>query len=225
MVRQHRWFLAFLAAGLAAFAITGAHLGIASARHSTAVSSSDDQVQTTVPMSVTVATKFAAFRRPTPADSATAAERAHLVHEFADGPADDPVAHADFSLAQPVPVAGGAMTAWIAPSGEQVCAFIPDPAGGDGAGCSTMEQINGGLGVTMMGGAELGDSVVVVVLVPDGAAPPTLVSASGQASAISVATNAAAVLAPASTTLRTTGVNWALKRFAHGPQPRPASAG
>lgn len=61
-----------------------------------------------------------------------------------------PISRVDYRRAQPVPIEGSTSTAWIAPAGDHVCAFIPDPVDGYGAGCVTVTDIELGRGYSFL---------------------------------------------------------------------------
>lgn len=213
MLRKPRKAVAFAVIAIAALTTVGVGVGLASIEDE-----NPDSVQSPIPMSTEVEAAFAVFRSPAPADPVTLGARERLSEEFSIGPDESPVAHANFDQAQPVEIANSSVNAWIAPSGNQVCTFIPDPVGGDGASCATMDLIESGLAITIMGGGPvLQDEVIVVVLAPDGASTPTLEYADDTSSSVEIDGNAAAVLAPASATLRTSGADWALEQFTASP--------
>jgi hypothetical protein len=198
-------------------AVAAGGVGIAVASSSSPPAASSARV-------VSARSALRTFRVPA-ADAAVSVETQQWLRSmFASAPAESMVAHADFERTQAVPVANSSMTAWVAPSGENVCMFIADPAGGAGATCSTPDQIKAGHAIAILGrSAQLGSHVVVVVVSPDGAAPPRLTSASGKSTPISGTGNVAASLAPADATVNTSSESWPLSRFAHASTAAPSS--
>ena len=87
-----------------------------------------------------------------------------------------PFAEVDFSRAQPVEIQNSTATAWIAPAGDHVCAFIPDPVDGYGAGCVTVTDIELGRGFSL-----LHDDVqaYVLIYVLAGDEPPSIATQRG----------------------------------------------
>lgn len=127
-----------------------------------------------------------------------AAGQQTLRNQFGRSTPGAAASNADFDQAHSVPIADSASEAWIAPAGEKVCVFIPDPVDGFGATCATPEDAANGYGVGVLGPAAGSNdrSVRVAVIVPDGGKAPT-VKVGGTERTLEVTDNvAAAVLAP-----------------------------
>jgi hypothetical protein len=114
--------------------------------------------------------------------------------------------HADLGEAKPAPIAGSSQTAWIAPEGENICAFVPNPAtGGYGASCYSPEQIKTGKAIVFIAHANGGpnSTVTYVQILANGASGPSVTTASGSTSQVAVQSNVAAAILPASDTIST----------------------
>lgn len=122
--------------------------------------------------------------------AADRAERSRVSASFADRPGS--LAAVDFNLARPAPIAGSPNRAWIAPAGNEVCLFVPDPVDGYGATCSSTSDIAAGRAIAILAGAPGDESrAVVAALVPDGGQAPTITDGKTQ-TAMTVADNVAA---------------------------------
>lgn len=130
------------------------------------------------------------------------AERARLDASFAER--RGALVDTDFSLARPATVNGSSGHVWIAPAGEQVCLFIPDPVDGYGATCSTEDDINAGRAIAVLADPSGdGSDVVVAAMVPDGATAPEVTDSAGDSSFMPVSGNVAAARLPVSSSVRT----------------------
>lgn len=122
--------------------------------------------------------------------AADRAERSRVSASFVDRPGS--LAAVDFNLARPAPIAGSSDRAWIAPAGDEVCLFVPDPVDGYGATCSSTNDIAAGRAIAILAGAPgEGSRAVVAALVPDGGQAPTIADGNSQAM-MTVADNVAA---------------------------------
>jgi len=205
-----------LTAGVALVAllsIAGAALGGSPARLSGIVV--DPPAQTARPMNAAVAAAFTALRDGAP----DLAGGAKLKDAFVHGAADSNLAHADFAHAVAVPISGSAMRAWIVPSGDHVCVFVPDPSSsGIGATCSSLDEVRAGLAVLVV--PEGNGQAVVAIPSEDGAGPPQIESARGAVSSLPVQSNVAAAVVPASGALLTKGTRVDLATPGRAPQER-----
>lgn len=97
--------------------------------------------------------------------------------EFAHGR----VGVADFRLARSSSVAGASSRAWLAPSGDEVCAVLEATDGGYAATCHTLRAISEGKGWVALGPGPKSSStsVTVAVLVPAGGEAPVVERADG----------------------------------------------
>ncbi|MGH2902356.1 MAG: hypothetical protein ACRDK7_01995 [Solirubrobacteraceae bacterium] len=111
---------------------------------------------------------------------------------------------AEFSSATPAPIVGASSEAWIAPSNEGVCTYIPDPVDGWGGTCATLSTVEDGEAFSILGGPNdnMGSNALVAVVVADGAQAPTVVTASGVTTSLAVHNNVAAALLPTTDTLQ-----------------------
>lgn len=123
-----------------------------------------------------------------------------LQQSFARFNGSNPAARADFENARAVPIAGGDAPAWIAPSGDRVCVYIPDPTDGFGAGCVTIQDIREGHGFSFLGSSR---ESYVVALVPEGDPAPTVTSESEPAARMQTTGNASAGLLPGDAVITT----------------------
>ncbi|MFT4048540.1 MAG: hypothetical protein QM648_01730 [Solirubrobacterales bacterium] len=123
-----------------------------------------------------------------------------LRSQFADPSIDSKTAEADFSDARVVPIPGEADPAWIAPSGDSVCTFIPDPTDGYGASCVTLQDIREGHGFSFLGDRNF---TYVVVLLPEGEPTPTVDSPTDPEARFEVSGNAAAAKLPSDAQITT----------------------
>jgi hypothetical protein len=117
-----------------------------------------------------------------------------------------PSEHADLEEAKPAPIAGSSQTAWIAPEGENICAFIPNPAtGGYGSSCYSPAQITAGKAIVFIAHANGGpnSTVTYVQILANGASGPSVTTASGATSQVAVQSNVAAAALPATDTVST----------------------
>jgi hypothetical protein len=111
-----------------------------------------------------ISTAFPELSLRTPPEDQDAASA--VGREFSTLPPSEPLAHTDWNKAHPIPIQGTDEFAWTAPSGEyHVCAAIPDPVDGHGAGCVTLDDIDAGHGFTFLSSAE---TVRVFAFVPIG---------------------------------------------------------
>jgi hypothetical protein len=164
-------------------------------------------LQSPRPMSTAVSGAFGTFQ----AGAADQDGGEKLRDAFARGPAESNVAHADFAQAIAVPIQGSTLTAWIAPSGDQVCTFVPDPShGGIAATCSSLAQARAGKGLLVV--PQGPDAAAIAVLAPDGATPPEIRNSAGGAHPIRVQSNLAAALVPAAGDLVTASARVDLAR-------------
>lgn len=169
------------------------------------------------PANQTIADAFPTFgERPSEPDDITSLHE--LQRQFADPASSNPAARADFESARIVPMAGGKTPAWIAPSGERVCVYIPDPVDGFGAGCVTLQDIREGHGFSFLGSSRRS---YVVALVPDGDPAPTVSSKSDPQAQMKTTGNASAGLLPGDAVIRTANATIDLGRDA-GPIDQPA---
>lgn len=136
-------------------------------------------------------------------------QRARLARAFRGAPLRLAVARAEFPNAVPVPIDGGSDSVWVAPTAAGgVCTFIPDPIDGYGSSCATVEEINAGLAVTMLGGGTSGtlaSSAITAVIVPDGRAGPTLSGPGIATRTLRVASNVATAVARSGDTVTSEG--------------------
>jgi hypothetical protein len=155
--------------------------------------------------SISVTDAIGAFRSPAVTDPTDVATQQALTSEFGPMAAGGlPVGQADFSAARPAPVAGRSSQVWIAPSGNDVCTYIPDPVNGWGGGCYSVGTVEQGEAYSIMGGPNdgLGDNVIVAVVVADGGSAPQVVAPNGTTSPLAVSSNVAAALVPADDSLK-----------------------
>lgn len=146
------------------------------------------------------AQRFSAFTHELPSNYR--AERARLDSSFVQR--RGALAAVDFNLARPATVNGSSGHVWIAPAGEQVCLFIPDPVDGYGATCSTEDDIDAGRSIAVLADPSgNGSDAVVAAMVPDGASAPEVTDAAGDSSSIPVSGNIAAARLPLSSSVRT----------------------
>lgn len=141
-----------------------------------------------------------AFRRPFKPNSAQRSQRRAIKRMIKRSPRASIAYKADVRRSRSVPVDGYAASVWIAPSEDgSVCTFIPDPVDGWGAGCATAEEVAAGQAMTLLGGAPgtvLADSAIVAIVVPDGAASPSVRRPDGGVSTLRVDQNVAAAVVP-----------------------------
>jgi hypothetical protein len=153
-----------------------------------------------------VADVISAFRTAPLTSASDIATKEDLKRQFNQGTDQgNPLGMADFSAARPVPIAGTQWQVWIAPSGNEVCTYIPDPVNGWGGSCSSLASVEAGDAYTILGGgsaAALGENVIVAVIVADGQEAPRIVDPNGANSPIAVHSNVAAALVPASSSLK-----------------------
>lgn len=152
-----------------------------------------------------VTDSIAAFRAAPLTNASDVAIENSLKREFDSGSAEgEPVASADFADAHPAPISGTASSAWIAPSGGDVCTYIPDPVNGWGGGCYPLSIVEAGEAWSILGGgsSDMGSNVIVAVVVADGKPAPQVVAPDGTATTLSVSGNVAAALVPSDDTLK-----------------------
>lgn len=152
--------------------------------------------------STSVVDAFPVFRSPEQASYRAGQER--LKAGFDRGEADH-FSQTDFSLARPIPIAGTDAQAWIAPSGDHVCVFIPDPTEGYGAVCSSLAEIEAGKAAiaALVDPSQDGSygplhgGAIVTVVTPNGTGAPELADPAGKTAALSAQGNLAAAEVPA----------------------------
>jgi hypothetical protein len=127
------------------------------------------------------------------------------------------VGDADFGLARAAPIAGSSADAWIAPAGNGVCTYLPDPVDGYGAGCSTIGEVKKGKAVSILFGDVPGGAVMFSAVVADGGSEPRVIHSDGSVSLLAVRSNVAAGLLQSSDTVQTSGATIDLARFADHP--------
>jgi hypothetical protein len=184
---------------VSALALTTGGIALASAPHQSRSKSRATKA------SVSVTDAISAFRAAPLTDPSDAATEQALTSEFGPMAAEGmPVGEADFSAAHPAPVVGRSSQVWIAPSGNDVCTYIPDPVNGWGGGCYPVGTVEKGEAYSIMGGPTdgLGDNVIVAVVVADGESAPQVVAPNGTTSPLAVNSNVAAALVPAGDSLK-----------------------
>jgi hypothetical protein len=199
----HRKLVVGLAAGLAA--VSGGAAALASSGAPSPPVLSRARTSAVVAPSQSVVDAFPVFRTPEQASYIAGQQR--LKAGFDRGDANH-FSDTDFSLARPVPIAGSNAQAWVAPSGDHVCVFIPDPTEGYGAVCSSLAEIEEGKAdiAALVDPRQDGDSgplhgnAIVAVLTPNGTVAPDLVSAAGK-TPLDVHNNLAAAEVPAAETV------------------------
>lgn len=169
------------------------------------------------PATETISHAFASFGQK-PSSAEDLAQLNDVRTAFADPQSSNPAARADFASARAVPIANAAKSAWLAPSGDRVCVYIPDPVDGFGAGCLTLEDIHTGHGFSFLGSSR---SSYVVALVPDGDPVPEVTSARDPDAKLATTGNASAGLLPGDAIIRTAHATIDLANGA-GPIDRPA---
>jgi hypothetical protein len=120
---------------------------------------------------------------------------------------------ADLELARVAPIAGTQADAWIAPAGNGICTYLPDPVDGYGAGCSTLTEIEAGTAYAVLFGDLPKEEVMFAAVVPDGAAAPSVQLADGSVETLGVHSNVAAAILPSTATVELTGTTVSLARF------------
>lgn len=210
MMRE-KWLLVFAALVTAAAVTTG---GIALAS-----SSGRHQAKAAVATPAAVRSAIAAFRAAPEASAADVATEESLKHQFAGlGEGGLPVGSADFADAHSSAISGSTDKAWIAPSGGDVCTYLRDPANGWGGGCYSLSSVQAGDAYTILGGGvsgDLGNDVVVAVVVPEGNSAPQVVAPDGKVTTLSVAGNVAAAVVPSDDVLKTGGISVDLSATVH----------
>lgn len=144
------------------------------------------------PPAASVAREFPTFGAP-PSRPDNIAELRELKSQFATAPPGSPISATDFTLARVVPIGGSDEDAWIAPSGEHICIFIPDPVDGYGAGCVTTDDIADGHGFSFLSGAK---NARIVALLPQGDSEPKVSSKTAPDADLQVTGNASAGILP-----------------------------
>jgi hypothetical protein len=124
---------------------------------------------------------------------------------------------ADFSLARAAPIAGSSANVWIAPAGNGVCTYLPDPVDGYGAGCATISEVREGNAVSVLLGDLPNGAVMFAAVVADGGPEPRVIHRDGSVSSLVVRSNVAAGLLQPSDKVQTGGAAVDLARFAHRP--------
>lgn len=163
--------------------------------------------ENSMPPSEQVLAAFSTFgEEPSQPDDITTLRR--LKQSFASAPDESAVSDTDFSKARVVPMANTGEPAWIAPAGDHVCVFIPDPVDGFGAGCVTLEEIRDGRGFSFLGDSK---RTYVVALVPDGDDAPTVTSESDPDAQLAEAGNASGGLLPNDAVIRSSNATISLE--------------
>jgi hypothetical protein len=143
---------------------------------------------------------FAALRRPARLTTRQRHERRALRRQFRHQRLRATFTRADYAAARPVHVSGSSDDAWLAPSGDKVCVYLPDPVDGFGTTCVSAADAQAGRGVLVLTPqANSSDQHIrVAVIVPDGGAAPDVSTADGTESTLPVVNNVAAAVLPAS---------------------------
>ncbi|MBI4897672.1 MAG: hypothetical protein HY827_04820 [Actinobacteria bacterium] len=172
-------------------------VGLMAAAPSSAVSAADSPSNASLQGA---SRRFSAFTHELP--GRYQAERARLDASFAER--RGALAVADFNMARPASVDGSSDHVWIAPAGDQVCIFIPDPVDGYGSSCSTEDDIDAGRAIAVLADPT-GDAsdAVVAAMVPDGATAPEATDSTGDSTTLAVDGNVAAARLPVSSSVRT----------------------
>lgn len=196
-------------------------LAVVAVAASIAVGSSGNRTALADPSSAkadeTIAEAFPSFgEEPSQSEDISALRKLH--ESFADPTSSNPAARADFESARVVPMFGGDAPAWIAPSGDRVCIYIPDPTDGFGAGCVTLKDIREGHGFSFLGSSR---ESYVVALVPEGDSAPKVASDSEPDARMTTTGNASAGLLPSDAVITTANATIDLANGA-GPVDRPA---
>ena len=197
MIRS-KW-LTNAAAVVSAAALTTGGIALASSPHHTQAKVGAKK------SAVSVTDAIGAFRATPRADSSDVATQEDLKREFAPLAAQGmPVGAADFSSARPAPISGRSGRVWIAPSGNNVCTYIPDPVNGWGGGCYPVGTVEAGEAYSILGGpsGSLGNDVIVAVVIADGRPAPEVVAPDGTSTPLAVISNVAAALVPADDSLK-----------------------
>lgn len=207
----------------AALAVAGAGTGLTLASAGTEAAAPEVQAVRGDAPNASVMAAFGAFhdqRHPiSDGSSQTKLERL-LAPAAADG---SPAGDADFALARVAPIAGSSADAWIAPAGNGVCIYLPDPVDGYGTGCSTMTQIDEGRGFSVLFGDLPEGGVMVAVLVPDGAAAPKVTHGDGSVTTLAVQSNLAAAVLQRTDALDTGATTLELSQFVRPTKSRGVS--
>jgi hypothetical protein len=207
----------------AALAVAGAGAGLAVASAGTEAAAPEvHAVRGTAP-DASVLAAFSTFddQRGPISDGSSQAKLEHLLAPAAaDG---SPAGLADFDLARAAPIAGSSADAWIAPAGDGVCIYLPDPVDGYGAGCSTVTQIDEGRGFSVLFGDLPEGGVMIAVLVPDGAAPPKVTHGDGSVTTLTVHSNLAAAVLQRTDVVDTGGTTLELSQFVRPTKSRGVS--
>jgi hypothetical protein len=124
---------------------------------------------------------------------------------------------ADFSLARAAPIAGSTADAWIAPAGNGVCTYLPDPVDGYGAGCATIGEVDEGKAVSVLFGDVHNGGVIFAAVIADGGPAPRVVHSDGSVWPLPVHSNVAAALLQPSDKVQMSGATIDLARFAQRP--------
>lgn len=156
----------------------------------------------------TIREAFPTFGEP-PAQPDDVARIAELKRQFGEVPDENPIARADFTKSRSVKIGSSNAKAWLVPSGDNVCVFIPDPYDGYGAGCMTLTDIREGHGFSFLSGVE---NVYVVALVPEGDEHPSVSSKSDPGTRLAHSGNASAGIVPRDAVITTSNGRLDLKR-------------
>lgn len=143
---------------------------------------------------------FAALRHPARLTARQRQEGRELRREFSHQRVRDSITRADYAAARPARMSGSGDDAWIAPSGDRVCVYLPDPVDGFGTTCASVADARAGRGVGVLTPqANSSDQGIrVAVIVPDGASAPDVIAADGTESTLPVVNNVAAGVLPLS---------------------------
>ncbi len=171
-------------------------------RHTAATHTSRPVAQATP----NVKAAFAALRRAARLTARQRHELRMLRRQFRHHGLRASFARADYAAARRAPMSGSSDDAWVAPSGDRVCVYLPDPVDGFGTTCASLADAQAGRGVGILTPqANSSDQHIrVAILVPDGGTAPHLITTDGTDSTLSVTNNvAAAVLGPNAAKLET----------------------
>jgi hypothetical protein len=214
MPLEHRnLFIACIAVAVAG---TGTGVAVATSANTHNAPAEVHAVAGAAPQAPVLAT-IGAFRAPLGAVS-DGSSQSRLKRLLASAAADGLAAGAaDFSLARAAPITGSSAYAWIAPAGNGVCIYLPDPVDGYGAGCATIGEVQEGKAVSVLFGDLPKGAVMFAVVVADGGPDPRVLHSDGSVSLLTVRSNVAAGLLQPSDKVQTDGASIDLARFAHPP--------
>lgn len=174
--------------------------------------------ENTISPSQEVTNAFPTFGEP-PSQPDDVTTLQQLKRSFATVSSTSAIAKADFSKARVVSMAGTDAPAWIAPAGDHVCVFIPDPVDGFGAGCVTLQEIRDGHGFSFLGGSR---ETYVVALVPEGDDAPSVSSTSDSGARLTTTGNASGGLLPNDAVIRTSNATISLESLQQPSLDKPA---